>query len=159
MKRPVCADDAYLRAPARVTPMTRRLAWLKDRHRGERCVLVANGPSLNRMDLGFLRFEHTLGLNKIYLGIERFHFYPRYYVAINAKVLQQAAHEIKHLNCVKFLAEQAARAAGVAGRRIDASGACRPSSFALFNGSGPWFARRLDGNPRGAADCLSPGIC
>jgi uncharacterized Rossmann fold enzyme len=80
-----------------------RFDLLKDRHSGERVVLVANGPSLNRMDLRFLRHEHVIGLNKIYLGFKRFRFYPRYYVAVNAKVIEQAAEEITRLNCVKFI--------------------------------------------------------
>jgi hypothetical protein len=87
-----------------------RLELLRDRHRGQRCVLVANGPSLNRMSLGCLRREHVIGLNKIYLGLARFGFYPRYYVAINPKVLQQSAHEIRNLNCVKFLGTHASTA-------------------------------------------------
>jgi hypothetical protein len=87
-----------------------RLDALRDRHRGQRCVLVANGPSLNRMDLAFLRQETVIGLNKIYLGLRRFGFYPRYYVAINPTVLQQAAGEIRALNCVKFLGQTAPQA-------------------------------------------------
>lgn len=84
-----------------------RLARLRDRHAGQRCVLVANGPSLNRMDLGFLRREHCIGLNKIYLGLARFGFHPRYFVAINGKVLRQAAAEIRALRSVKFLGQHA----------------------------------------------------
>ena len=66
-------------------------------------MLVANGPSLNQMDLRFLKNETTIGLNKIYLGIKKFRFYPRYYVAINRKVIEQSISEINNLNCVKFL--------------------------------------------------------
>lgn len=93
-----------------------RLSWLQDRHRGERCVLVANGPSLNRMDLGFLQRETVIGLNKIYLGVERFGFYPRYHVAVNPKVLQQGAADIRRMRCVKLLGEHAL----AAGLREDA---------------------------------------
>jgi hypothetical protein len=92
----------------------RRLAGLRGRHRGERCVIVANGPSLNAMDLSFLRREHVVGLNKIYLGFQRFGFYPRYYVAVNPKVVQQSLAEIRALNCVKFIGSRAAREAGLA---------------------------------------------
>jgi hypothetical protein len=80
-----------------------RLRAFKDRHTGERAVLVANGPSLNRMKLDFLRDETVIGLNKIYLGFRKFHFYPRYYVAVNTKVIQQSAEQIKAMNCVKFI--------------------------------------------------------
>ncbi|MDF1615679.1 6-hydroxymethylpterin diphosphokinase MptE-like protein [Desulfurivibrio dismutans] len=88
--------------------MDARLAAFNNRHIGERAFLVANGPSLNRMDLGFLRRENVIGLNKIFLGLRKFKFYPKYYVAVNEKVIQQAAGEIKKLNCVKFIGERGA---------------------------------------------------
>jgi len=91
--------------------MSRRLRLLQGRHRGQRCVVVANGPSLNRMDLGFMRREHVIGTNKIFLGFQKFGFYPRYYVAVNPKVVQQSLHEIRALNCVKFIGGRAAREA------------------------------------------------
>lgn len=79
------------------------LARFHNRHSGERCFVVANGPSLNQMDLSFLRAETVIGLNKIYLGIDRFKFYPRYLVAVNEKVIRQSAEQLKALNCVKFI--------------------------------------------------------
>lgn len=84
-----------------------RFDMLRDRHDGERCVLVANGPSLNRMDLSFLHRQTVIGMNKIFLGFSRFHFYPRYYVAVNRKVLEQSATAIRQLNCVKFVSDRA----------------------------------------------------
>ena len=84
-----------------------RLGLLKDRHSG-RAVIVANGPSLSRMNLSFLKHEYVIGLNKIFLGFKKFGFYPRYYVATNAKVVEQSALEIKKLNCVKFLSDHGA---------------------------------------------------
>src|SRR3546814_18870011 len=83
-----------------------RFAILHDRHRGERCVIVANGPSLNAMDLSFLQRETVIGLNKIFLGFEKFEFYTRYYVAVNRKVLEQSVHRLKALNCVKFISDR-----------------------------------------------------
>jgi hypothetical protein len=88
--------------------VNKRLSYLQNRHIGERVVIVANGPSLNSMDLSFLRNETTIGLNKIFLGFRKFHFYPKYYVAVNAKVLQQSADAIKTMNCVKFISTRAA---------------------------------------------------
>lgn len=85
------------------------LSIFKNRHQGERAVLVANGPSLNSMDLSFLRNETVIGMNKIYLGFEKFGFYPRYYVAVNDKVIRQAATEIQQMNCVKFIGDRAGR--------------------------------------------------
>src|SRR3546814_9609002 len=84
-----------------------RFAILHDRHRGERCVIVANGPSLDAMDLSFLQRETVIGLNKIFLGFEKFDFYPRYYVAVHRKVLEQSVTSITALNCVKFISDRA----------------------------------------------------
>lgn len=80
-----------------------RLEWFRGRHDGQRCVLVANGPSLNTMDLRFLKDETVIGMNKIYLGFRKFRFYPKYYVAINRKVIEQSRQEIAAMNCVKFI--------------------------------------------------------
>jgi len=47
-------------------------------------------------------------MNKIFLGFDRFGFYPHYYVAINDKVIKQAVVEIQALSCVKFVKRTAA---------------------------------------------------
>lgn len=83
--------------------MNPSLELFRNRHVGQRAVLVANGPSLNSMDLSFLKNELVIGLNKIYLGFRKFRFYPKYYVAVNKKVIEQSAAEIENLNCVKFI--------------------------------------------------------
>jgi len=84
-----------------------RLSMFRGRHAGERGVIVANGPSLNAMDLSLLSCETVIGLNKIHLGLERFGFYPRYYVAVNRHVVEQSRDEIRRLNCVKFIGDRA----------------------------------------------------
>lgn len=74
-------------------------------HRGERLVLVCNGPSLNQTDFGNIRHEICLGMNKIFLGLKTFKFHPRYYIAVNAKVIEQSARAIQALNCVRFVTD------------------------------------------------------
>jgi len=81
---------------------------LKNKHTDERVVIVCNGPSLNKMDMSFLKRECVIGLNKIFLGFQKFRFYPQYYVAVNRKVIEQSISEIPKLNCVKFLGDQGA---------------------------------------------------
>jgi hypothetical protein len=85
------------------THSRQRLARFRDCHRGERLVLVCNGPSLNQTDFALIRKEISMGLNKIYLGFRRLRFYPRYYAAINRRVIEQSASEIRNLNCIRFL--------------------------------------------------------
>jgi hypothetical protein len=82
------------------------LSRLKDRHYNQRVVLVANGPSLNLMDLGFLRSETVIGLNKIFLGLKKFCFYPRYYIAVNDRVISQSVPEIQAMTCVKMISRR-----------------------------------------------------
>lgn len=98
--------SAYSRISGIMSP---RLLSFKKRHTGERCVLVANGPSLNEMDLSFLADEITIGMNKIFLGFELFGFHPKYYLAVNEKVVAQAAAEIQAMTSMKFISRAAAK--------------------------------------------------
>ena len=79
------------------------LQRFKDIHSGEQCVIVCNGPSLNCMDLSFLRRETVFGLNKIFLGFSKFGFYPDYLVAVNDKVIEQSVAQLRDITAVKFV--------------------------------------------------------
>lgn len=80
-----------------------RLSELAGRHAGQRCFIIANGPSLVRMDLSPLKNEITFGLNRIYLLFDQLMFQPAYYVCVNELVLEQFADEISALTMPKFL--------------------------------------------------------
>lgn len=45
-----------------------------DRHKGERCFVVGNGPSLNKIDMSLLKNEITFGSNRVFLGFEKWGF-------------------------------------------------------------------------------------
>ncbi len=79
----------------------RRLSWFHQRHVGQRCVILANGPSLSRVDLGRLKGEVVFGLNRIYLLDLPFPL--SYYISINELVLSQFYTEIQALPVPKFL--------------------------------------------------------
>jgi len=83
-----------------------RLAAFRHLHRGQRCIIIGNGPSLNRMDLTFLGNEITFGMNRIYLMFEKWSFRPTYYVSVNPLVLEQSAQEILKINAPKFLSHK-----------------------------------------------------
>ena len=91
-----------------------RLASFRNLHRGESCVLVCNGPSLNVMDLSFLKDRTVIGLNKIHLGLKRFGFQPRYLVAVNPRVVEQGSAQIAALPAIKFIGARAAEHLGEA---------------------------------------------
>jgi hypothetical protein len=81
----------------------RRLRTFRNRHEGERCFIIGNGPSLNKMDLTPLKDEITFGLNRIYLLFEKMGFHTTYFVSVNQYVIQQSAEEIERLNSPKFI--------------------------------------------------------
>lgn len=108
-------SDAIYR---RIADLSHRAAWAfdadalknkellleqKDRYRGERCFLMANGPSLTSTNLNALSSEYTFGMNRIYLLFDRISFKPTFYTAVNTLVLEQFAHEINELDMIRFL--------------------------------------------------------
>ena len=54
----------------------RKLIALNNSHKGERCFILANGPSLNLVDFNLLKGEFTFGMNRIYLMKEKNGFMP-----------------------------------------------------------------------------------
>lgn len=81
----------------------RRLAAMKDNHRGQRCFIIGNGPSLQRTDLSLLRGEFTFGMNRIYLIFPELGFSTTYYLSVNSLVIEQCAEDIRALAAPKFL--------------------------------------------------------
>jgi glycosyltransferase involved in cell wall biosynthesis/Flp pilus assembly protein TadD len=84
----------------------RRLGQFQGKHAGKRCVIIGNGPSLNKMDLSFLEHEITFGMNRIYLMFDKWKFRPTYYVAVNPLVIEQSAGEILNIAAPKFLSHK-----------------------------------------------------
>ena len=87
----------------RAVASRKRLLSLKDSHRGERCFIIGNGPSLKSMDLSVLRPETTFGLNRIYLLFPELGFETTYFVSINPTVIRQFADDIADLSMTKFI--------------------------------------------------------
>src|SRR5574341_1161675 len=82
----------------------RRLAALRDSHKGKRAFIIGNGPSLRQTDLSKLRNEFTFGMNRIYLLFPELGFHTTYFVSINDLVIEQFADEILSQLMPKFLA-------------------------------------------------------
>jgi hypothetical protein len=80
----------------------RELSSLKDQHRGKRCFILGNGPSLKQTDLSRLRSEFTFGLNRIYLLFPELGFPTTYLVTVNQLVIDQCAVELASVPALKF---------------------------------------------------------
>ncbi|MCD4672156.1 MAG: DUF115 domain-containing protein [Anaerolineaceae bacterium] len=80
-----------------------RISLLEGLYWGKRCVLMANGPSLAKMDFEKIKNEYTIGLNRIYLLFDQLPFEPDFFVCVNELVLEQFSSEIAALKMLKFL--------------------------------------------------------
>lgn len=76
----------------------RKLEACRDRHKGERCFILGNGPSLAETDLAQLKDEVVFSLNRAYLIFPRMGFTPTYHVAINPLVVEQCAADLMRLD-------------------------------------------------------------
>lgn len=103
-----------LRALLRQSPQSKEFllwyakhgSWIPEfhnRYSGEDCFLLANGPSLNAVDLKRINNYHLIGLNKIYLLFERAKLDLTFHVAINNLVIEQSWKEFILLDCPSFL--------------------------------------------------------
>lgn len=84
-------SDPYIRTASE------RLLTLKDQYKGERCFIMGNGPSLNKMDLNRLQSEYVWGTNKIYFLFDRINWRPSFYVAVDTRVVPDIAADIRDL--------------------------------------------------------------
>jgi hypothetical protein len=87
----------------------RRLAQLKDIHKGKRAFVIANGPSLKHTDMSRLRNEYTFGMNRIYLMFPELGFSTTYLTVVNDLVIEQTASDLAALSLPKFLAWRSRR--------------------------------------------------
>ena len=87
----------------------RRLAALKDIHKGKRAFVIANGPSLKQTDMSKLKNEFTFGMNRIYLMFPELGFSTTYLTVVNDLVIEQTANDLANLSTPKFLAWRSRR--------------------------------------------------
>ena len=85
----------------------RKLKRLKNSHRGEKAVVLCNGPSLLEVDFDLLKGVYTFGLNKINLLFDQTDFRPSSIVAVNPLVLKQNSDFYASTNIPLFLEQNA----------------------------------------------------
>jgi hypothetical protein len=85
------------------TKYGKKLAKLKDIHKGEICVVVGNGPSLCAADLQKLHEKKiaTFGTNRIFKIFDQTDWRPTYYVSEDANILRGVQQEVSELNAEK----------------------------------------------------------
>ena len=82
----------------------RRLAELRNVHKGKRAFIIGNGPSLKQTDLSKLSNEITFCMNRFYLAFPELGFSATYLCVTNDLVVEQFVDDINALTIPKFIA-------------------------------------------------------
>lgn len=80
----------------------KRMEQYRNKHAGQRCFVIGNGPSLKKTDLSLLKNEESFGANRLYLLFDEMDFRPTYYCSINPLVQEQFGEDMSKLDMVKF---------------------------------------------------------
>jgi hypothetical protein len=117
------------------------LKQLKNKHRGEKAVIVCNGPSLMKTDLSLLDDVYTFGLNKINLMFDQASFRPSCVVAVNPFVIEQNKEFYRDTSIATFLESRAGIESGLLNssaatflHSIDLYSFAKDCSFSIFQG-------------------------
>lgn len=81
----------------------KKLRQLKDTHKGERCFIIGNGPSLKNTDLKKLRTEFTIGMNRFYMAFSELGFSTSCLLTVNDLVIEQCAQDLRQLTIPTFV--------------------------------------------------------
>lgn len=117
----------------------RRLGDLADAHKGKRCFVIGNGPSLKETDVSKLEGEYTFGMNRVYLAFDEWGFTPSYLVSVNDLVIEQCAEDFRELTLPKFFSWRARHLLYPEGTPDD------NTHFLFTTYTGPTFARDARG--------------
>ena len=79
----------------------------KNLHKGDRVVIIGNGPSLNQTNLSLLENELTIGLNKIYLLFPKINWLPTYITSYIRDVVDQAKENYRDIDIPLFVSQEA----------------------------------------------------
>lgn len=85
------------------------LEKLKDIHRGERCFIIATGPSLNNTDLNLIKDEALFGVNTLYRGLSKFKIRCKYYAISDEMVWKTHNKGILRLDTILFIGSDAGK--------------------------------------------------
>ncbi|MBI9044556.1 MAG: DUF115 domain-containing protein [Anaerolineaceae bacterium] len=69
----------------------------KNKFSEDRCIIMGNGPSLNKMDLSLFQDEYVWGSNRCYLLYPRINWRPKFYVAVDTRVTPDIKDDLNKL--------------------------------------------------------------
>jgi hypothetical protein len=78
----------YINKYFQYTVYGQKINKLKNIHKGERCFIIGNGPSLTAEDLDKIKNEYSFALNRIYLIFDKTDWRPTFYCSEDEKLLK-----------------------------------------------------------------------
>lgn len=78
-----------------------KIKLLKNVHKGERCFIIGNGPSLSTGDLDLIKNEVTFSCNMIYELLPKTKWEPYYYFSHDPGYIKRITQEIKQVPAKK----------------------------------------------------------
>jgi hypothetical protein len=111
------------------------LRSFKDCHRGERCFIIGNGPSLKRTDLAPLADEITIGVNGIFYMTQQCGFAPTYYVVEDNHVFSDDLVRVNNVDAVAKFFPSKYRPIITPGPDVH----FLPTDWSFYWGSSPWY--------------------
>lgn len=74
------------------------LKSLKNIHKGERCFIIGNGPSLTAKDLTLLKDEYSFAANRIFYMFDKTEWRPTFYCCQDLVVMKDISDEIEKVS-------------------------------------------------------------
>lgn len=72
-----------------------RIRELKDKFKGERCFILGNGPSLNKIDLSLLKDEYSFAVNGIFYKTREMGYRPTFFVVEDKHVIYDNIEDLR----------------------------------------------------------------
>lgn len=82
-----------------------RLIRYKDKHLGQRCFIIGNGPSLKAKDLEKIKGELSFACNKIFKIFDETSWRPTYFFVEDSLTYRNGFKEIKKIKSPKFISD------------------------------------------------------
>ncbi len=80
-----------------------KLKSINNKYAGKRCFVIANGPSLNKIDFNLLKDEYTFGMNRVYLMKEQNGFMPTFIACMDKdRVIKPFCDDLNNLGIPSF---------------------------------------------------------
>lgn len=83
---------------------SQRLKAMKDKYKGEDCILIGLGPSLNKTDLSLIRDKYIFTTNSFYLFTDKLDIHPQFYGLSDGEIFNSFGDDVLRLDTQLFMA-------------------------------------------------------